>query len=152
MNIGPQQKENGIEMTIDEAQNRIIREMSDLDDWLDKYEYLIGLGKNHHSMDERYKTEENAIPSCQSNVWIHAEKNGDTLRFLADSDSVITKGLLALLLRVLDDRLPEEIASADLFFLTETGLSTHLSPSRATGLKSIVKRFKSYGSMLDTNK
>lgn len=139
-------------MTIDEAQNRIIREMSDLDDWLDKYEYIIGLGKKHVGMDERYKTEENAIPGCESNVWIHAEKNGNALRFLADSDSVITKGILALLLRVLDNRSPEEITLADLFFIAETGLSAHLSPSRATGLKSIVNRFKSYGSTFNTNK
>ena len=132
-------------MTINEAQNQIIQEMTDLNDWLDKYEYIIGLGKKHPPLNEQYKTEEYAVPGCQFNVWIHVKPHGNMLRFFADSDSTIIKGMLALLLRVFDNRSPEDIAAADLFFINKTGLSAHLSPSRANGLQSIVKHFQLYG-------
>jgi len=138
-------------MTINEAQNQIIQEMTGLDDWFDKYEYIIGLGKKHPPLKEQYKTEENAIPGCQSNVWIHAEPNGNTIRFSAYSDSKIIQGILVLLLRVFNNRLPEDIEAADLFFINETGLSVHLSPSRANGLQSIVKQFQLYGKTFKKN-
>lgn len=134
-------------MTIDEIQDAIVEEMSRLGDWMDKYEYLIGLGKAMPSADAGIRNEHNAMPGCQSDVWIRAELRSGTVRFSADSDSLITKGMLSLLIRVLNERSPAEIAGADLYFIVKTGLSTNLSPSRANGLALMVKRMKSYGSM-----
>jgi len=131
-------------MTIDEVQIQIIQEMADLDDWLDKYDYIIEFGKKHPPIKAQYKTEQNAIPGCQSKVWMHAALNGNTLRFYADSDSIIIKGMLALLLRILDNRSPVDIIATELFFIDKTGLSAHLSPSRANGLQLIIKQFMLY--------
>ncbi len=129
-------------MTIDAIQDEIIEEMSVLDDWMGKYEYLIGLGKRMSPPDETLRSEKHAMKGCQARVWIRAELNDNRIHFSADSDSIITKGMLALLLRVLNNRSPEEIAGADLYFITKTGLSTNLSPARANGLALIVKQMR----------
>ncbi len=122
--------------------------MSQLNDWLDRYEYLIGLGQDLTPMDKKFRTAEHALPGCQSKVWIRAELEADKIVFSADSDSVIIKGILALLLQILNRRPPEAIANADLYFIQATGLDSHLSPSRANGVRSIVKRLKSCGAKL----
>ncbi|MEZ4599646.1 MAG: SufE family protein [Syntrophotaleaceae bacterium] len=129
-------------MTINEVQDRIIVEMAACGEWFDKYEYLIDQGRKLDALEDRFRTEENLIPGCQSRVWLHAEGIYGKIRFSADSDTLITKGMIALLLRVLNDRPAEEICSADLYFIRETGLSTNLSPSRANGLASIVLQMK----------
>lgn len=129
--------------TIDKIQDEIIEEMAALNDWLDKYQYLIALGRDLQSPGPSFRTEENAIGGCQSSVWISADTDGAGMRLRADSDSVIVRGMLALLMRVLNGRSPEEIAASDLYFLDKTGLMSNLSPSRANGLAHIVKRFKS---------
>jgi len=128
--------------TIDAAQDRIIREMSGLDG-LAKYEYLVALGRRLRC-PEGLRTEEHAVPGCQAQVWIRAELSDGCLRLFADSDALITRGIIALLLRVLDGRPPAEILDADLHFLAATGLSTHLSPSRANGLAAMVKRIREH--------
>ncbi|MFW6129388.1 MAG: SufE family protein [Candidatus Aminicenantaceae bacterium] len=132
-------------MKINHIQNEIIQEMSGLDDWMDKYEYLINLGRNFSPPEGKFKTDENALKGCQSKVWINAELKGNKISFLADSDSLITRGILALLLRVLNHQHPEDIANSDLYFIDQIGLSTNLSPSRADGLASIIKQFKHFG-------
>jgi cysteine desulfuration protein SufE len=124
--------------TMRQAQSDIIDDFSQLGEWLDKYEYLVKLGKDHDGLEERYKTDDYAIAGCQSQVWILARKKNDRLFLNADSDSLITKGILALLLRVTDGRTPDEIADSDFFFLNEIGLSTNLSPARANGVNNIV--------------
>ena len=137
-------------MTINEIQECIINEMSSLNDWLDKYEYLINLGKKHISMDDQYKYEKNALQGCQSQVWIRAELKNDRISFSGDSDSLITRGILSLLLRVFDNQPHKDIVNADLYFIEIIGLSTNLSPSRVNGLHTIVKKFKQYGSEWDS--
>lgn len=132
-------------MTINVIQGKIIEEFSELDDWLDKYEYLIDLGKELNPLAADLKTEDNAIKGCQAKVWISAEMKDGKLCFFADSDALITKGLIALLLRVLNDQTPADIVNADLYFIEKVGLNSHLSPSRANGLASIVKQIKWYG-------
>jgi len=132
-------------MTINVIQDKIIEEFSELDDWLDKYEYLIDLGKELNPLAADLKTEDNAIKGCQAKVWISAEMKDGKLCFFADSDALITKGLVALLLRVLNDQTPADIVNADLYFIEKVGLNSHLSPSRANGLASIVKQIKWYG-------
>ncbi len=132
-------------MTINETQQQIIREMSGLDDWLEKYQYIIDLGKNLAALDQKGKTEAHAVPGCQSGVWLYAERCDGKLRFSADSDSAIIRGMLVFLLRIFNDRVPADIAAADLFFLDQTGLSSQLSPSRANGLKMIIRRFRELG-------
>jgi cysteine desulfuration protein SufE len=134
-------------MTIDRIQHEIIDEMSMLDDWMDKYEYLIRMSKNMNASDENLRTEQYVLQGCQARVWIKAELADNKVCFAADSDSLITRGVLALLLRVLSNQTPEDIANADLYFIAETGLSTNLSPTRANGLALIVKQMKSYGAM-----
>jgi cysteine desulfuration protein SufE len=136
---------------MDDIQNEIIGEMSALDDWMDKYEYLIGLGGKILSPNEEIRNEKYALKGCQASVWIKAELINGSLCFLADSDSKITKGMIALLLRVLNNRLPEEIADADLYFISKTGLATNLSPTRANGLALIVKQMKELGSSYVSN-
>lgn len=126
---------------IEEAQDRIIDEMSSLGNRLDKYEYLVGLGRSLASSED-IRTEEYRVPGCQSQVWIRAEVRDGLLRLSADSDALITRGMIALLLRVLDGHRPEEVARARLYFLEETGLGTQLSPSRANGLKAMVKEIR----------
>ena len=130
-------------MTINEIQREIIAEMAGLDDWLDKYEYLITQGKQLPSQAVEFRIDTNALPGCQSKVWITAQYQDNIMNFHADSDSQITRGILALLLRVLDHQSPAAIIQTDLFFIRDIGLSTNLSPSRANGLASIVKQLKS---------
>jgi cysteine desulfuration protein SufE len=132
-------------MTIDETQRRIIEEFSGLGDWLDRYEHLIRLGKAHEPLDDRFKTDEYAMPGCQSQVWIRTEMNDGRLRFHADSDSLIIKGVLVLLLRALDRRAPADVATARLYFLEEIGLTTNLSPTRANGVATIIKHMQRWG-------
>jgi len=135
-----------IKEKINKVQDEIIEEMAVLDDWLDKYQYLIALGRDLPSPGPSFRNEENVIGGCQSSVWISADTDGARMRLRADSDSVIVRGMLALLLRVLNGRSPEEIAASDLYFLDKTGLMSNLSPSRANGLAHIVKRLRSLAS------
>jgi cysteine desulfuration protein SufE len=131
--------------TIDNIQDEIIEDFSMFEDWNDKYEYLIEFGKSLPAMDEQYKTEENRIHGCQSRVWLHACLDGDTLNFVADSDAIITKGIVGLLVRVLSGHTPKEIAESKLYFIDQIGLKEHLSPTRANGLLNMVKQMKTYG-------
>ena len=124
--------------TLKQAQTDLIREFSGLDEWLDKYEYLIKLGRNHVGLEDRYKDDEHSISGCQSQVWMRAETRDGRLYIKADTDSLITRGILDLLLRIINGRTPEEIVASDFFFLSEIGLSTNLSPARANGLSNIV--------------
>lgn len=132
-------------MTIDEEQNLIITEFSRLDDWLKKYEFLSTLGKNHTGINQEMKTDRNALRGCQSQVWICAQMISGKVNFRIDSDSLIIRGILALLLRVIDYRSPSEIVNANFYFLREIGLNTTLSPSRANGVATIVKTIKQLG-------
>ena len=131
-------------MTIKEIQEEIIDEFSMFDDWMDRYEYIIDLGKSLPLINERYKLDENLIKGCQSKVWLHSELNNDTLVFTADSDAILTKGIVALLLRVFSDQKAQDILGADTLFIDEIGLKEHLSPTRANGLVSMLKQIKMY--------
>lgn len=131
-------------MTINEIEDQIIEEFSCYEEWLDKYAYLIELGKECPVIDEKDKTEDNLIKGCQSRVWLSCEFRDGTLRFKADSDAVITKGIISLLIRALDGQKPQDIASADLHFIDAIGLKEHLSPTRSNGLTSMVKQMKMY--------
>jgi cysteine desulfuration protein SufE len=131
-------------MTINQIQDEIIEEFALFDDWADKYEYIIDLGKKLKPLDDPYKTEANLIKGCQSRVWLHAYLDGDLLTFEADSDAVIVKGLVSLLVRVLSGQTPEEITAADLYFLEKVGLQQHLAQTRSNGLASMVKQMKNY--------
>ena len=135
-------------MTINESQDRIIEELLPLNDWFEKYEYLISLGKALKPLDEKFKTEDNLIKGCQSKVWMRAEKKGDKICIAADSDTLITKGIIALLLRVLNNQSPEDIINCNLYFLEKMGLSTNLSPARANGVVSIIKQIVYYANEL----
>ena len=130
-------------MTINEIENEIIEEF-DLfgDDWEGKYEHLIELGKHLPKIKDEYKTEERLIKGCQSRVWLHSEKVDDKVIFTADCDAIITKGMVALMVRVLSNHLPEEIVNAELNFIKKIGLTEHLSPTRANGLISMIKQMK----------
>lgn len=130
--------------TIDEIQNEIIEEFSKLHDWFEKYEYIINLGNNLETMDETIKNEETSINGCQSQVWLKAELKNDTMRYVADSDSLIVKGMISLLLRTLNNQHPKDIANSHLYFIDTIGLSSNLSPSRSNGLITIIKKIKSY--------
>lgn len=133
-------------MTINEIQDEIIEEFSMFDEWLDKYEYLIDLGKNLPKIEEKHKTPQNLIEGCQSRVWLYAETNDEgNVEFTADSDAVITKGIIALLIRVLSNQTPQAIADADLYFINRIGLQQNLSPTRSNGLLAMVKQMKLYG-------
>ncbi len=132
-------------MTIDEIQQDIVDEFSIFDDWIDKYEYIIDLGKDLPLIDGRYKSEEHLIKGCQSRVWLKAEKKDNTIDFTADSDAVITKGIIALLIRVLSGQSPDDIAQANLYFIDRIGLKEHLSMTRSNGLVSMVRQMKLYG-------
>jgi cysteine desulfuration protein SufE len=125
-------------------QDKIIEEFSQLEDWFDTYEHLIDLGKNLKPTDETIQTDAYAISGCQSQVWLKAETKNGRIHYVADSDSLIVKGMISLLLRVINDQRPEDIVKADFSFIDTIGLSSHLSPSRANGLMSIVKQIKSY--------
>lgn len=131
-------------MTINEKQDNIIDELSIFDEWLDKYDYIIQLGKSLPLIDEKYKLDENLIKGCQSKVWLHAEMQDGKLIFTADSDALITKGLVSLVVEVLSGSTPQEIASADLYFIDRIGLHSHLSPTRSNGLASMIKQMKMY--------
>jgi cysteine desulfuration protein SufE len=128
--------------SINEIQNEIIEDFSMLEDWNDKYEYLIDFGKSLPLIDEQYKTEENRIHGCQSRVWLHAEMKENKLFFFADSDAIITKGIVGLLVKVLSGHTPKEIAETELYFIEKIGLKEHLSPTRANGLVSMIKKMK----------
>ena len=130
--------------SIQETQEELIEEFDLFDDWADKYEYLIDLGKKLPSLSEDLKTEENVIKGCQSRVWLHAEKQGDQIVFEADSEAVIVKGLISMLIRVLSHHTAEEIMKADLYFIDQIGMSQHLAQTRSNGLLSMVKQMKNY--------
>jgi cysteine desulfuration protein SufE len=131
-------------MTIEEIQEEIIDEFSLFDEWMDKYEHIIELGKDLPIIEEQYKTEDNLIKGCQSRVWLHASLNDRNIIFTADSDAIITKGIIALMIRVFSNHTPKEIAQSDLFFIDQIGLKEHLSPTRSNGLLSMVKQIKMY--------
>lgn len=131
-------------MTIKEIQEEIIDEFSMFEDWMERYEYIIELGKSLPLISETYKLDENLIKGCQSKVWLHSELKDDTIEFTADSDAILTKGIVALLLRVFSNQTPKAILDADTEFIDEIGLKEHLSPTRANGLVSMVKQIKMY--------
>ena len=131
-------------MTINEIQDEIIEEFSGLDDWMDKYQLLIDLGNELAPLDERYKTEQNLIDGCQSRVWLQADYEDGLIHFSAESDALIVKGIVSLLIRALSDHTPQEILDADLYFIEEIGLKEHLSPTRSNGLVAMVKQIRAY--------
>ncbi|MEN8776497.1 MAG: SufE family protein [Polaribacter sp.] len=131
-------------MTIKEIQEEIIDEFSMFDDWMERYEYIIELGKSLPIIDETYKLEENLIKGCQSKVWLYSELENDKVKFTADSDAILTKGIVALLLRVFSEQKPVDILAAETNFIDEIGLKEHLSPTRANGLISMIKQIKMY--------
>ncbi|MCK4344596.1 MAG: SufE family protein [Bacteroidales bacterium] len=131
-------------MSLDEIQNEIIEEFEVFTDWMDKYYYLIELSKNLPAISPNFKTNEYLIEGCQSKVWLHAELEGDKIKFSADSDAIITKGIIALLIRVMADHKPEDIMNADLYFIDRIGLKENLSPTRSNGLLAMVKQMKLY--------
>ena len=130
--------------TINQLQDEVIEEFNDFDEWMDKYQMLIDLGNDLESLDEKYKNTQNLIEGCQSRVWLQCDYTDGRLVFTADSDALITKGIIALLIRVLSNHTPKEIADADLYFIEKIGLRQHLSPTRSNGLLSMVKQIKSY--------
>ncbi|ADY29341.1 MULTISPECIES: SufE family protein [Cellulophaga] len=131
-------------MTIKEIQEEIVDEFSMFDDWMQRYEYMIDLGKSLPLIDEQYKTDDNIIKGCQSKVWVHADLEEDKLSFTADSDAIITKGIIAILIRAFSGQHPKDIIDADTSFIDEIGLKEHLSPTRANGLVSMIKQIKMY--------
>ena len=131
-------------MTINERQDEIIDEFSGFDDWMDKYQLLIDLGNEQAPLDEKYKTEQNLIDGCQSRVWLQADYVDGKIRFSAESDALIVKGIVTLLIRVLNDATPQEILDADLYFIDEIGLKEHLSPTRSNGPLAMVKQMRMY--------
>ena len=131
-------------MTINEAQDEVIEEFSDFTDWMDKYQLLIDLGNEQEPLDEKYKTESNLIDGCQSRVWLQADYVDGKIVFTAESDALIVKGVIALLIRVLSGHTPQEILDADLYFIERIGLKDHLSPTRSNGLLAMVKQIRMY--------
>ena len=131
-------------MNIKEIQEEIVDEFSMFEDWMQRYEYMIELGKSLPLIDAQYKTDDNIIKGCQSKVWVHAELEGDNLVFTADSDAIITKGIIAILIRTFSNQKPMDIIEADTGFIDKIGLKEHLSPTRANGLVSMVKQLKMY--------
>ncbi len=131
-------------MSLLEKQNEIVEEFSVFTDWMDKYNYLIELSKDINQIDKEKKTQQHLIEGCQSKVWLNAELVDGKIHFSADSDAIITKGIAALLVRVLDNEKPEDIINADLFFLDEIGLQQNLSPTRSNGLLAMLKQMKLY--------
>lgn len=132
-------------MTVNEIQDAIIREFNLFDAWDDRYEYIIDLGKKLPVIDDQFKTDEHLIRGCQSQVWLRAEMEDGKMKLTADSDAVITKGIIALLVRVLAGQQPEAVANADLYFINAIGLQEHLSPTRANGLVNMVNTLKAIG-------
>lgn len=137
-------------MTIQETEQLITEEFSQFDDWMDKYNYLIDLGRSLPLIDEKYKTDQYLISGCQSRVWVSAEMNNGKIVFKADSDAVITKGIASLLVRVLSNHSPDEILQTQLGFLDQVGLREHLSPTRSNGLTSMIKQMKLYALVFKT--
>ncbi len=131
-------------MTIKEKEQDIIDDFSVYDDWMEKYEYIIELGKDLPQIKEEYKTNENIIKGCQSQVWLHAEKKDDKIYYTADADAIIAKGIIALLVQVLNGETPDTILNAKLDFIKEIGLQEHLSPTRSNGLVAMIKQMKMY--------
>ncbi len=131
-------------MTINELQNEVIEEFSDFSDWMDKYQLLIDLGNELAPLDNRYKTEDNLIDGCQSRVWLQADYEDGLIRFTADSDALIVKGIIALIIRVLSGHTPDEILESELYFIDEIGLKENLSPTRSNGLLAMVKQMRIY--------
>lgn len=131
-------------MTINEAQDEVIEEFADFTDWMDKYQLLIDLGSDLQQLDDKYKTEDNLIDGCQSRVWLQADYVDGKINFTAESDALIVKGIIALLIRVLSGHTPQEILDADLYFIERIGLKDHLSPTRSNGLLAMVKQIKVY--------
>jgi len=131
-------------MTINEKQDELIEDFAFFGDWMEKYEYIIQLGKELDIIEERYKTDDYIIKGCQSKVWLHPDVVGDQIVFKADSDAIITKGLVSLMIKVLSGHTAKEIVESDLYFIDQIGLKEHLSPTRANGLLSMVKQMKLY--------
>ena len=136
--------------TINERQDEIIEEFQDFDDWMDRYQLLIDLASQQEPLDERYKTEQNLIDGCQSRVWLQADFDGECIHFQAESDALIVKGIVALLIRVLDGQTPQDILSADLYFIDRIGLREHLSPTRSNGLLAMIKQIRLYALAFQT--
>ncbi len=137
-------------MNINEIQDEIIEEFSMFEDWMERYDYIIELGKSLPELDEKFKTDENLIKGCQSKVWLYAELKGDKIIFKADGDAILTKGIVALLLQVFSEQTPKDILNSELYFIDKIGLKEHLSPTRANGLVSMVKQFKLYALAFQT--
>jgi cysteine desulfuration protein SufE len=131
-------------LTINEEQDEIIEEFNDFTDWMDKYQLLIDLGNEQTPLDEKYKTESNLIDGCQSRVWLQADYADGRIHFTAESDALIVKGIITLLIRVMDNHTPEEILDADLYFIDKIGLKEHLSPTRSNGLLAMIKQMRMY--------
>jgi cysteine desulfuration protein SufE len=131
-------------MTIQEIQDEIVDEFSMFDDWMQRYEYIIDLGKSLPLIDEQFKTEDNIIKGCQSKVWVHADQKGEKVVFTADSDAILTKGVIAILIRAFSNQKAADILEANTDFIDKIGLKEHLSPTRANGLVSMVKKIKMY--------
>ena len=131
-------------MKIEEIKNEIVEEFSNFDDWMDKYSYIIEFGKTLPLIDEKYKTKSNLIEGCQSQVWLNAELEGDKIIFKADSDAIITKGIVGLLIRALSNQTPDDVLNSKLDFVEKIGLKEHLSPTRANGLTAMIKQMKLY--------
>ena len=139
-------------MNIKEIQNEIIDEFSMFDDWMQRYEYIIDLGKKLPLIKEEFKTDDNIIKGCQSKVWIKGEENQENIVFTADSDAILTKGIIAILIRVFSNQKSLDILNADMNFIDEIGLKEHLSPTRANGLVSMIKNIKMYALAFDAKK
>lgn len=137
-------------MTIQEIQQEIIEEFSLFEDWMQRYEYMIELGKSLPLIALEFKTDHNIIKGCQSKVWVHAELEEDKLQFTADSDAIITKGIIAILIRAFSNQHPKDILDADTAFIDQIGLKEHLSPTRANGLVSMIKQIKMYAIAFQT--
>jgi cysteine desulfuration protein SufE len=137
-------------MKIKAIQNEIVEEFSMFDDWMERYEYIIELGKKLPLIKEEFKTEDNIIKGCQSKVWLKGEQNDATIVFTADSDAILTKGIIAILIRTFSNQKAVDILAADLDFIDEIGLKEHLSPTRANGLVSMIKNIKMYALAFDT--
>ena len=131
-------------MTLNEIQDEVIEEFEDFTDWMDRYQMLIDLGNELGALDEKYKTEQNLIDGCQSRVWLQCDLVDGKLVFTAESDALIVKGIIALLIRVISGHTPQEILDADLYFIDRIGLKEHLSPTRSNGLLAMVKQIKAY--------
>lgn len=131
-------------MTINQIQDEIIEEFCDIEDWMDRYAYIIDLGNSLPPIDEQYKTPSHIIEGCQSRVWLNAEMNDGKVIYTADSDAIIVKGIISLLIKVLSNQSPDDIINADLYFIEKIGLAEHLSPTRSNGLVAMVKQIKMY--------